>query len=46
MVADLENISLEQVWDMRVIHFLNDLLYIKNKNEYDAKQINDLHNKR
>jgi len=36
MVADFEAVSLEQVWDFGVIQFLNDLLYIKLKNEYDA----------
>jgi hypothetical protein len=38
MVAEFENISLEQVWQLGVINFLNDLLYIKFKNEFDAEQ--------
>jgi hypothetical protein len=38
MVAEFEAISLEQVWNLGVIHFLNDLLYIKMKNKADAEQ--------
>lgn len=38
MVAEHEGIPLESVWELGVIHFLNDLLYIKMKAEYDAEQ--------
>jgi len=38
MVAEFEAIPLEQVWNLGVIHFLNDLLYIKMKNKADAEQ--------
>lgn len=39
MVAEHEAIPLEQVWDLGVIHFLNDLLYLKMKDKYDAEQL-------
>jgi len=38
MVADFERISIEQVWSLGVIHFLNDLLYLKLKQQFDADQ--------
>lgn len=38
MVADFEGVSLEQVWGIGVIQFLNDLLYIKFKDKHDADQ--------
>lgn len=38
MVSELENIPLEQVWNLGVIQFLNDLLYIKFKDKHDADQ--------
>ena len=36
MVSEFENIKLNEVWELPVIQFLNDLNYIKNKNELDA----------
>ena len=38
MVAEFEGISLEQVWRIGVIQFLNDLLYLKFKDAHDAEQ--------
>ena len=41
MVADFEGIPLQSVWDLKVLHFLNDLLYLKLKqdkeNEHNKK---------
>lgn len=37
MVADFEAIPLQSVWNLKVIHFLNDLLYLKLKQEKDNK---------
>lgn len=39
MVAEFEAIPLKQVWDLGVIHFLNDLLYIKFKDKHDVEQL-------
>ena len=43
MVADFEGIPVESVWNLKVIHFLNDLLYLKLKlekdNEHSKKSI-------
>lgn len=36
MVAEFEAVPLEQVWNLGVIQFLNDLLYIKLKDKHDA----------
>lgn len=38
MVADFENIPVESVWNLGVIQFLNDLLYLKIKDKHDAEQ--------
>ena len=38
MVAEHEAVPIESVWGLGVLHFLNDLLYIKMKSEYDAEQ--------
>lgn len=40
MVAEFEAVPLEQVWDLGVTQFLNDLLYIKMKDLHDAEQYN------
>ena len=37
MVADFEGIPLQSVGDLKVIHFLNDLLYLKLKQEKENK---------
>ena len=41
MVAEHEAVPLESVWDLGVLHFLNDLLYIKMKADYDAARYNE-----
>ena len=46
MVAEHEGIPLEQVWNLGVIQFLNDLLYLKMKDKYDAEQLRKISNKR
>ena len=38
MVADFEGIPVESVWGLKVIHFLNDLLYLKLKLENEHRQ--------
>lgn len=38
MVSKFEGISIAEVWNLTPVHFLNDLLYIKFKAEYDADQ--------
>ena len=38
MVSKHESIPLDAVWDLGVMQFLNDLVYIKYKQEYDAYQ--------
>ncbi len=39
MVSEFENISLNEVWDLKPMQFLNDLTYIKMKNDWDAEHI-------
>jgi hypothetical protein len=34
MVRELEYISLDAVWDLPVVQFLNDLVYLKEKEKY------------
>lgn len=41
MVAEHEAVPLESVWELGVLHFLNDLLYIKMKADYDAARYNE-----
>jgi hypothetical protein len=38
MVSEFENISLDSVWAMPVLQFLNDLTYLKVKRKLDAEQ--------
>ena len=38
LVSEFESIPIKQVWDLSVVHFLNDLLYIKLKQQRDANQ--------
>ncbi len=38
MVSEFENISLDSVWSMPVLQFLNDLTYLKVKRKLDAEQ--------
>ena len=40
MVADFENIKVSEVWDLGVIQFLNDLTYIKLKQQKDIADAN------
>ena len=39
LVSEFENISLNEVWELNVFQFLNDLSYIKVKNKYDADKL-------
>jgi hypothetical protein len=36
LVSEFENISIDEVWDLPTIQFLNDLSYLKMKREVDA----------
>lgn len=45
LVAEHEGIRLEKVYDLSTIQFLNDLAYIKAKNEYDREQIKKVYGK-
>ena len=38
MVSELENISMNEAWELSVYQFLNDLNYIKHKRELEAEQ--------
>jgi hypothetical protein len=39
LVAEFERIPMEEVYDIPTIQFLNDLSYLKAKNEYEAEQL-------
>ena len=39
MVSEFENISLSEVWDLPTLQFLNDLSYLKVKQEWDASKL-------
>ena len=45
MVQEFENISMNEVWQLGVYQFLNDLAYLKMKREVDAEQERKLMNK-
>jgi hypothetical protein len=45
MVSEFENISLDEVWNLGVYQFLNDLAYLKMKREIDAEQERKMMNK-
>lgn len=34
-MSEFENVPLWEVWEMGVIHFLNDLVYLMNKDRHD-----------
>jgi hypothetical protein len=38
MVSEFEGISMNEVWELPVYQFLNDLNYLKIKRELDAEQ--------
>ena len=46
MVAEFEAVPLEQVWSLGIIQFLNDLLYLKFKNESDQEQYRKISNQK
>jgi len=39
LVSEFEHISLDSVWKLPVIQFLNDLTYLKLKLEWDANEL-------
>jgi hypothetical protein len=39
LVAEFERITMEEVYDIPTLQFLNDLSYLKAKNEYEAEQL-------
>lgn len=45
MVSEFENISINEVWELSVYQFLNDLSYLKMKREVDAEHERKLMNK-
>ena len=45
MVQEFEGISINEVWDLPVYQFLNDLSYLKMKREIDNEQEKKLLNK-
>ena len=45
LVAEHEKIKLEKVYELPTIQFLNDLSYIKAKNEYDREQLKKVYGK-
>lgn len=45
MVSDFENISINEVWDLKVFQFLNDLSYLKMKRKLDELQEKKMMNK-
>jgi hypothetical protein len=38
MVSEFENISINEVWNLGVLQFLNDLSYLKMKRRIDDEQ--------
>jgi hypothetical protein len=46
LVAEFERISMEAVYDLPTIQFLNDLSYLKAKSEYDAEQLKKAYGKK
>jgi hypothetical protein len=45
LVAEHEGIRLEKAFDLNTLQFLNDLAYIKAKNEYDREQLKKVYGK-
>jgi len=39
LVSEFENISLDEVWDLPTLQFLNDLTYLKLKLDWDANEL-------
>jgi hypothetical protein len=39
IVSEHEAIPLQDVYELKVIHFLNTLSYLKAKNDYDSEQL-------
>ena len=42
LVAEHERITLDQAYDLPVLHFINDLAYLKMKSKVEAKQLESL----
>jgi hypothetical protein len=45
MVSEFENFSLNEVWELPVLQFLNDLSYLKMKREIDNEMEKRLNKK-
>jgi hypothetical protein len=45
LVAEFERIPMEEVYDIPTIQFLNDLSFLKAKNEYEAEQLKKINGK-
>ena len=44
IVAEHEKIKLDEVYELPIIQFLNDLSYLKAKNAYDNEQLKQIRN--
>jgi hypothetical protein len=45
LVAEFERIPMESVYDIPTLQFLNDLSFLKAKNEYEAQQLKKINGK-
>jgi hypothetical protein len=45
LVAEFERIPMEEVYDIPTLQFLNDLSFLKAKNEYEAEQLKKINGK-
>jgi hypothetical protein len=41
MIADLENITMDQAWNLSTVHALNDLCYLKEFSDHESKLFKD-----
>lgn len=39
LVSEHEDIPLQDAYELKIIHFLNTLSYLKSKNDFDSEQI-------
>ena len=46
MVSEFEAVSLDKAWELPAMQFLNDLAYLKLKNEWDNEQLRKSTNRR
>jgi len=46
LVAEFERVTMEEAYELSTIQFLNDLSYIKAKNEYESEQLKKAYGKK